>query len=166
MPAPVSRQSFLGEWRGTGRGSYPDVAPFSYLEETVLALEPGWGMVRNTQQTWLDLRGSARGEPLHLEQGLIVPRADGVLECRSTQDSGRVESMRGPGVEGGVEINWVTTSHGDDSRLVRRGGHGRWTTTASRIRRSCRPSSRLTIDSTWVPCWKGSSRRRPHVRVM
>jgi hypothetical protein len=127
MPVPVSWQSFLGEWRGTGRGSYPDVAPFSYLEETVLALEPGWGMVRVTKRTWLDLGGGARGEPQHLEQGLIILRADGILEYGCAQDSGRIESMRGVAQlasSGGVEINWVTTSHGNDSRLARMGRAG------------------------------------------
>src|ERR1019366_3272840 len=59
-----------------------------------------------------------------LEQGLIVPCNDGTFEYGCAQDSGRIESIVGsprPTLNGGIEIDWVTTSHGNDDRLVRMG---------------------------------------------
>jgi hypothetical protein len=124
MPDTIAWHALVGRWGGTGHGSYPDVAPFDYLEETSLTLESDWGMVSVLQRTWLDPGDASRGTALHLETGLIVPRPDGSLEYGCAQDSGRIESMVGEPrstSSGGVEINWVTTSHGNDDRLVRMG---------------------------------------------
>lgn len=169
MPATVPLHAFVGSWSGTGHGSYPDLAPLDCVEETAIALETDWGMARVTQRTWLDDGGGTKGKSLHLEEGLIVPRADGSLEYGCAQDSGRIESMLGePRLTptGGVEISWVTTAHGNDGRLVRMGREWQVEGTASRTGRSCRPFARVTIASTSAPNSRESEHLVTHVDVL
>jgi hypothetical protein len=119
-----SWHAFLGSWQGHGVGSYPHFGQFRYLERTQLALEEEWGMVHVLQRTWLlDEHGHVK-RPLHLEAGIIVPKDEGALEFGCGQDSGRIESMSGTPVaskDGDVEIDWATTAHGNDPRLVKMG---------------------------------------------
>jgi hypothetical protein len=123
-PAGRALESLVGTWRGEGEGSYPDIAPFGYLEETTILASPEWGMLRVLQRTWQREGDGVRGKALHLEAGLIMRRDDGTLLYNCAQDSGRVEVMIGGVAEstpGEIVIAWETTAHANDPRLVRVG---------------------------------------------
>src|SRR5262245_9526299 len=79
-------------------------------------------MLSVLQRTWRDESG-VRGKALHLESGIILARDDGSLEFGCAQDSGRTEAMKGvASLEDGVlRIDWVTTAHSNDERLVKMG---------------------------------------------
>ena len=111
-----------GRWSGSGSGSYPGIDPFRYAEQLVIAREPDWNMLSVLQRTWLE-RDGATGRALHLESGLIQLRDDGSLLYCCGQDSGRTEVMTGTvaRMDGAVRIDWVTTAHSNDARLVRMG---------------------------------------------
>ncbi len=112
----------VGRWSGSGSGSYPGIEPFRYAEHLVIAREPDWNMLSVLQRTWLE-RDGATGRALHLESGLIQLRDDGLLLYCCGQDSGRTEVMTGTvaRTDGAMRIDWVTTAHSNDARLVRMG---------------------------------------------
>lgn len=119
-------EGLTGTWQGEGEGSYPNLAPFGYIEETTLLAAPEWGMLHVVQRTWLREADGARGKGLHLESGLIMRRDEGTLLYNCAQDSGRVEVMIGTVTEpkpgsGELLIAWETTAHANDPRLVRVG---------------------------------------------
>jgi len=112
-----------GVWRGEGTGSYPDIPPFRYIEETTLTMAAEWSMLHVLQKTWLSDRGG-KGKALHLEAGILLARDDGSLLYSCGQDSGRTEVMAGTPVRtatGGIHIAWATTAHANDPRLVKLG---------------------------------------------
>src|SRR5439155_13798555 len=66
----------LGTWRGSGRGEYPTIDPFSYEEEVVIE-HVGEPYLLYRQSSW----SSGDREPLHLERGFIRPgNAPGEVE--------------------------------------------------------------------------------------
>jgi hypothetical protein len=122
MPRDIL-MGLAGVWRGEGAGSYPEVAPFRYLEETTIVMEPDWAMAHVAQRTWRD-EGGMKGKALHLEVGLIPIGADGALQYGCAQDSGRTEVMKANfelSEDGSTLIAWRTTAHSNDARLVRLG---------------------------------------------
>mgnify|MGYP001823232616 CR=1 FL=1 len=62
----------IGSWRGSGRGQYPTIEPFSYTEEVSYLPGPGKPFLVYTQRT----RG-ADGAPLHSEAGYLRMTPDG-----------------------------------------------------------------------------------------
>jgi len=111
-----------GCWIGGGLGSYPGIDPFRYTERLLISHEAGWNMLHVLQRTWLEKDGGV-GRALHLESGIIHARDDGTLVYSCGQDNGRTEVMVGTiAVQGGgIRIEWVTTEHANDSRLLRMG---------------------------------------------
>ena len=86
----IERLAFLlGTWRGTGKGNYPTIEPFTYTE-TVVFEHFGKPFVAYTQRT-----KGADGGPLHAEAGYIRPVDDGTLELVIAQPSGLVETHTG-----------------------------------------------------------------------
>jgi len=62
----------IGTWRGSGRGEYPTIDPFTYTEEAAFLPGPGKPFLEYRQRT----RGSD-GHPLHSETGFIRMTPDG-----------------------------------------------------------------------------------------
>ena len=112
----------VGSWSGSGCGSYPGIEPFRYTERLVIAREDDWNMLSVLQRTWLE-RDGATERALHLESGLIQLRDDGSLLYCCGQDSGRTEVMAGTITlaEDALRIDWLTTAHSNDARLLRMG---------------------------------------------
>jgi hypothetical protein len=112
----------VGSWSGSGCGSYPGIEPFRYTERLVIAREDDWNMLSVLQRTWLERDGSTE-RALHLESGLIQLRDDGSLLYCCGQDSGRTEVMAGTITlaEDALRIDWLTTAHSNDARLLRMG---------------------------------------------
>ena len=76
----------LGTWRGAGRGSYPTIDDFDYVEELVFGHvgKPFLSMVQRS-------RDPLTGEPLHAETGYLRALGDGTVELTVAQPSGIVE---------------------------------------------------------------------------
>ncbi len=84
-----------GVWAGRGRGSYPTIESFEYIETFRISHEPGTAYLTYEQRTELI---DADGRPIrrsHWEAGLIRPKEDGSVELVCVQSSGRVEILRG-----------------------------------------------------------------------
>lgn len=78
--------SLLGSWKGKGKGSYPDIEDFDYLE-MVTFTQVGKPFIAYTQRT----RDAASGAPLHAETGYLRASSGGRGEFVIAQPSGVVE---------------------------------------------------------------------------
>lgn len=102
LPAPVEPLAWLlGTWRGEGRGEYPTIDDFDYVEETTFAC-PGKPFVAYTQRT-----RTPDGEPLHAETGYLRPVGDGIVEAVVAEPIGVVEVYEGRVV--GQRLELVST---------------------------------------------------------
>ncbi|MDP9300438.1 MAG: FABP family protein [Actinomycetota bacterium] len=84
--------SFLpGTWRGSGRGEYPTIDPFSYDEEVVVE-HVGDPFLLYLRSSW----SADDREPLHLERGFIRPGpARGEVELCLADPIGLTEIAHG-----------------------------------------------------------------------
>ena len=80
-----------GSWRGGGKGDYPTIEAFEYEETLRFELDSSYPMIHYEQRTLL----LPAREPSHWESGFIRPMEDGTIEVSNSQDSGRVEVLRG-----------------------------------------------------------------------
>lgn len=97
----LSELAFMfGRWRGGGRGRYPTIEPFEYVEEiSFLPLGPKPVMLYS-QRT----RHAKTGEPLHSETGYFRPAGAGRVELALAQPTGIVEIHTGSVKEGHVHL--------------------------------------------------------------
>jgi len=109
-----------GSWTGKGVGNYPTIDPFEWTETLRFELDDGYPMLHYEQRTYL----VPSDEASHWESGFIRPLEDGSIEISNSQDSGRVEVLRGrlTEIEGSdgdwsIELNSVVLDH--DPRLHR-----------------------------------------------
>lgn len=86
--APIA--FLLGTWRGSGRGEYPTIEAFRYVEEVTFAHvgKPFLSYVQKTR--------SEEGMPLHAEAGYVRPGGPGRAELVIAQPSGITEVHTGP----------------------------------------------------------------------
>lgn len=107
-----------GRWVGRGRGQYPTIEPFEFVEETTFLLAPEYPMVRYEQRTWIE----PGREASHWELGVWRVVEGGEIEISNAQDSGRVEVLRGRlevGEDGALKLPLSSKYIGNDPRLVR-----------------------------------------------
>lgn len=110
----------VGNWRGEGRGQFPTIDAFRYLEETAFSENPGEMLVHFEQRSWLlDEEGNIV-KPLHWESGFFIPAEDGRIDILNAQNSRRVEVLRGLSrLENG---RWTLVAasvlHGYDPRMT------------------------------------------------
>jgi len=107
----------LGTWRGEGRGGYPSIDDFTYVEETTFTC-PGKPFVAYRQATH-----DPDGAPLHSESGYLRPRPGGVVEAVVAEPIGLTEVYEGTLV--GERLEFVSTQiartpSAKDIRAVRR----------------------------------------------
>lgn len=93
--APAADQSgvlgaLVGTWSGRGRGNYPTIAGFEYLETVVFGRAPN-GILTYSQTTF----SASGGRPMHVEQGYLRPAAPGCVELVVAQPTGVVEVDEG-----------------------------------------------------------------------
>lgn len=89
-PACEPLRLLLGTWRGSGRGDYPSIEPFDYLEEVTFA-HVGKPFLAYSQKT----RHKDTEERLHAEVGYWRPAADGTLEVILAHPTGIAETAQG-----------------------------------------------------------------------
>jgi THAP4-like, heme-binding beta-barrel domain len=91
MHADLAPLSFLlGTWRGRGKGHYPTIEPFEYLEE-ISFTHVGKPFIAYTQKT----RHAVTDLPLHAEAGDFRPTGPTSFEFIVVQPSGIVEMHEG-----------------------------------------------------------------------
>jgi hypothetical protein len=110
----------LGVWRGFGRGVFPTIEPFRYLEETKFTDNAGEMILHFEQKSWLLDETGEIVKPLHWESGFFMPTEDGCIEILNAQNSRRVEVLRGCSrIENG---RWILETesvlHGYDERMT------------------------------------------------
>lgn len=79
----------IGTWKGPGRGEYPTIESFRYVEELTFA-HAGKPFLTYVQRTW-----SPAGQPMHMESGFVRVPAEGVVEMTLAQPTGQVELAEG-----------------------------------------------------------------------
>lgn len=80
----------IGTWSGRGRGSYPTIEPFEYLEEITVE-HTGGRFLRYEQRT----RDASGTRPLHTEVGYLRPGRPGFVEWVVVQPTGIAEVDEG-----------------------------------------------------------------------
>ena len=92
----------LGTWKGAGRGDYPTIDGFDYLEEITFSTV-GKPFVAYTQRT----RSAATGLPMHAETGYLRPCGGDGVEFVVVQPTGVVEIHEGSFVDGRLSLATV-----------------------------------------------------------
>jgi hypothetical protein len=90
----------LGTWRGSGKGEYPTIDPFSY-EEEVRFTHNGKPFLAYTQRTWHPEKGHA----MHGEAGYFRPLEGGRIEIVVAQPTGIVEVHEGTFDGSSIEVS-------------------------------------------------------------
>ena len=97
----------LGTWRGEGRGDYPSIESFDYLEEVTFS-HVGKPFLTYSQKT----RNKDTDQPLHAEFGYWRPVASDTLEVVLAHPTGIAETTEGSFVLYADELKIkLATSH-------------------------------------------------------
>ena len=83
----------LGTWSGIGNGQFPTIKSFTYSENLAFNFDGVNDLIHYEQRTWL----APDNTPSHWESGFIKPveGEEDIFEISNSQDSGRVEVLRG-----------------------------------------------------------------------
>ena len=95
--------TLLGDWSGTGRGEFPTIEPFQYLESLSFATD-GRPLLHYEQKTKRRRTGESDYVPSHWESGFIRLLADGKIELTCAQNGGRLERLTGSIEETGAGL--------------------------------------------------------------
>jgi hypothetical protein len=98
---PESLRPLVGSWSGVGRGEYPTIEPFEYLEEITFATVPGKPFLVYTQRT----KASDDLRPLHGEAGYWRSPGPGRFEVVLSHPFGAVEVLEGEAADGAITLN-------------------------------------------------------------
>jgi hypothetical protein len=93
----------VGTWAGTGRGFYPTIEAFSYIEQVTFAAVAGKPFLAYQQRT----RHATEDRPLHAESGYWRWVGDGAAaEVILAHPTGIAEILEGPitAIDDGIEL--------------------------------------------------------------
>ena len=88
-PNLAAVSGLVGTWRGTGRGEYPTIESFEYIEELTFT-DVGKPLLHYAQRTW-----SHAGDPMHVETGYLRLPGDETVELILAQPTGQTELAEG-----------------------------------------------------------------------
>jgi hypothetical protein len=82
-----------GTWTGNGNGKFPTITSFNYREILTFSIDGLNDLIHYEQKTWL----THNDTPSHWESGFIKPveNEENVFEISNSQDSGRIEVLKG-----------------------------------------------------------------------
>jgi THAP4-like, heme-binding beta-barrel domain len=109
----------IGKWTGTGRGEFPTIEPFEYLE-TLTFVGDHRPFVHYEETTQRRSAGQTDYVPSHWESGFLRLLPDGEVELINTQGSGRLERLAGSleQTETGLILHLKSTAFLNDPRMV------------------------------------------------
>ena len=109
----------IGEWSGTGRGEFPTIEPFEYLETISFAGDQR-PFLHYEQKAKRRNAGQTEYIPSHWESGFLRLLPDGEVELVNSQGSGRLERLTGPleETETGMMLRLQSTAFLNDPRMV------------------------------------------------
>lgn len=112
-------QLLLGEWSGAGKGEFPTIEPFEYLETLNFASD-GRPFLHYEQKTTRRRAGQAEYVPSHWESGFIRWLPDGQVELITAQSGGRLERLAGSleQTETGLILHLKSTAFLNDPRML------------------------------------------------
>lgn len=119
----MNKQSLLrlliGEWSGTGRGEFPTIEPFEYLE-TISFAGDHRPFLHYEQKTKRHNAGQTEYIPSHWESGFLRLLPNDEVELVNTQGSGRLERLTGAleQTETGLILRLKSTAFLNDPRMV------------------------------------------------
>ena len=110
---------FLGEWSGAGRGEFPTIEPFEYLETLSFATD-GRPLLHYEQKTKRRRAGEADYVPSHWESGFIRLLPEGKIELTCAQNGGRLERLTGSmeETETGLILHLKSADFLNDARML------------------------------------------------
>ncbi|GAA4835451.1 FABP family protein [Garicola koreensis] len=88
-PSLQPAAQLLGTWRGAGRGEYPTIEDFEYVEELTFT-DVGKPFLGYSQRTW-----SPDGMPMHVETGYLRIPSESRMELILAQPTGQTELAEG-----------------------------------------------------------------------
>lgn len=94
MNNPELLRLLIGEWSGTGRGEFPTIEPFEYLETLSFAGDQR-PFLHYEEKTKRRNAGQTEYIPSHWESGFVRLLPNGEVELINTQGSGRLERLTG-----------------------------------------------------------------------
>lgn len=109
----------MGEWSGTGRGEFPTIEAFEYLE-TISFAGDHRPFLHYEQKTRRRNAGQIEYIPSHWESGFLRLLLNGEVELINTQGSGRLERLTGSleGTATGLVLRLQSTAFLNDPRMV------------------------------------------------
>ena len=109
----------VGHWSGTGRGEFPTIEPFEYLETITFAAD-GHPFLHYEQQAKRRNAGQSDFIPSHWESGFLRLLLTGEVELVNAQGSGRLERLVGllEETEQGLILTLHSTAFLNDPRMV------------------------------------------------
>src|SRR5574342_761836 len=112
-------RTLIGEWSGSGRGEFPTIEPFEYLE-TLTFVGDHRPFLHYEQKTQRRNAGQTDFIPSHWETGFIRLLPDGQVELVNAQGSGRMEMLAGSleETERGLILRLQSTAIFNDPRMV------------------------------------------------
>jgi hypothetical protein len=90
--APVS--FLLGRWEGVGKGDYPTIEAFDFVQEVTFTHNGKPFLIYNSR-SWLLAEDGTKGRPLGMETGFWRPRPGNRLEVLLTHPTGITEVYLG-----------------------------------------------------------------------
>jgi hypothetical protein len=111
--------ALIGEWSGTGRGEFPTIEPFEYLE-TLRFSSNDRPFLHYEQRTRRRRAGQTEYVASHWESGFIRLLPDGQVELNNAQSGGRLEVLTGSleQTENGLILRLQSRAFLNDPRML------------------------------------------------
>jgi hypothetical protein len=110
----------LGIWKGDGKGKFPTIEPFDYIEELTFERHKSKPIMHFIQKTW----NKSSMDYMHWESGFFIAKDDGTWEISNSQGGGRTEVLHGTMSEetdGTMVLSFSSKVIGNDEKIAKTG---------------------------------------------